>query len=279
MNKNLWHRCLAHRGFLAGASLTGLVVGMALLSLFWTPWPPGRISVAERLMAPDMRHWLGTDHLGRDILSLLLAGARNSVLAGLIAVSLGLSLGTATGLVAAACPDWLDDVLMRGADVLYAFPAILFAIMLTALLGPGLATATLAIGLFNIPVFARLARASASMVWTRDFILAARVAGKGTWAITLQHVLPNIQSLLIVQATIQFALAVLAEAALSYLGLGTQPPAASWGRMLNEAQGQLFNAPALALYPGLAIALFVLGLNLLGDALRDLTDPRLVRSQ
>jgi len=151
--------------------------------------------------------------------------------------------------------------------------------MLTAIHGPGLATSIAAIGIFNIPVFARLARASAHAVWSRDYVLAARAAGKGPWRITLDHVLPNIANVLIVQATIQFALAILAEAALSYLGLGTQPPQPSWGRMLNEAQTLLFQAPMLAVWPGLAIALSVLGLNLLGDGLRDLLDPRLARQR
>jgi len=168
---------------------------------------------------------------------------------------------------------------MRVADFTFAFPALLTAIMLTAIYGPGLMTSIVAIGIFNIPVFARLTRASATAVWTRDYVLAARAAGKGPWRITLDHVLPNIANVLIVQATIQFALAILAEAALSYLGLGTQPPQPSWGRMLNEAQTLLFQAPSLAVYPGVAIALSVLGLNLLGDGLRDLLDPRLARQR
>ena len=168
---------------------------------------------------------------------------------------------------------------MRLSDFTFAFPALLTAIMLTAVYGPGLFTSIIAIGIFNIPVFARLTRASANAVWARDFILAARACGKGAVRITLEHVLPNIASVIIVQATIQFATAILAEAALSYLGLGTQPPQPSWGRMLNEAQTQMFQAPQLALYPGVAIALSVLGLNLLGDGLRDLLDPRLARQR
>ena len=168
---------------------------------------------------------------------------------------------------------------MRLADFGFAFPAILTAIMLTAVLGPGIVNSILAIGIFNIPIFARVTRGSAKVVWERDFVLAARAAGRGPAGITLAHVLPNILSMLIVQATIQFANAILWEAALSYLGLGTQPPQPSWGRMLNEAQAQLFQAPWLALFPGIAIVLAVLGLNLLGDGLRDLLDPRLARSR
>jgi peptide/nickel transport system permease protein len=164
-------------------------------------------------------------------------------------------------------------------DFAFAFPALLLAIMLTAIYGPGLVVSITAIGIFNIPVFARVTRGAAQSVWTREYILAAQAAGKGGWRITLDHVLPNIASVLIVQATVQFAIAILAEAALSYLGLGTLPPQASWGRMLNEAQAQMFQAPWLAVYPGVAIALTVLGLNLLGDGLRDLLDPRLARQQ
>ena len=168
---------------------------------------------------------------------------------------------------------------MRFSDFAFAFPALLSAIMLTAVYGPGLVTAIVAIGIFNVPVFARITRAAASGVWSREYVLAARACGKGAMSITWRHVLPNIAAILIVQATIQFAVAILAEAALSYLGLGTQPPQPSWGRMLNEAQQMLFQAPQLAIYPGLAIAAAVLGLNLMGDGLRDLLDPRLARQR
>src|ERR1700687_2906179 len=168
---------------------------------------------------------------------------------------------------------------MRLADFTFAFPALLSAIMLTAIYGPGLVTSIVAIGIFNVPGFARITRASALVVRSREFVLAARRPGRGEWRITVEHVLPNIAAILIVQATIQFALAILAEAALSYLGLGTQPPQPSWGRMLNDAQSLLFQSPSLAVYPGLAIATGVLGLNLLGDGLRDLFDPRLSRER
>ena len=168
---------------------------------------------------------------------------------------------------------------MRFSDLTFAFPAILSAIMLTAVFGPGIAISIVAIGIFNIPIFARITRASAIAVWARDYTTAARAAGKGRFRITIDHVLPNIVSALTVQATIQFANAILFEATLSYLGLGTQPPQPSWGRMLNDAQTQMFEAPWLAVFPGFAIMLAVLGLNLLGDGLRDLLDPRLARSR
>jgi len=272
-------RSLRHPSFAAGALLTALLVAAALLSLAWSPYPPAELDIPNKLAGPSAAHWLGTDSLGRDIASQLLVGSQNSIVVGVVAVGIGLLLGVLLGALAAARRGWVDELVMRAADFTFAFPALLTAIMLTAIYGPGLMTSIVAIGIFNIPVFARLTRASATAVWTRDYVLAARAAGKGPWRITLDHVLPNIANVLIVQATIQFALAILAEAALSYLGLGTQPPQPSWGRMLNEAQTLLFQAPSLAVYPGVAIALSVLGLNLLGDGLRDLLDPRLARQR
>jgi peptide/nickel transport system permease protein len=168
---------------------------------------------------------------------------------------------------------------MRLSDFMFAFPAILLAIMLVATIGPGAVNAIVAIGIFSVPIFARLTRGAGNVVWAREFVLAARSAGKGRFRITIEHVLPNIISVIVVQATIQFALAILAEAALSYLGIGSQPPTPSWGRMLSEAQTMIFINPMLAVYPGIAIAVSVLGLNLLGDGLRDIIDPRLVRKR
>lgn len=275
----LMSRMRQQHNLVAGALLSLLLVGAAALSLVWTPWSPFEIDMAAKLQGPNARHWLGTDPFGRDVASLLLMGARSSILVGLIAVGIGLLLGTAAGLLAAARRGWAEEVIMRLADFTFAFPAILSAIMMTAVFGAGIVNAIIAIGIFNIPTFARISRASARQVWTRDYVLAARACGKGPWRITLDHVLPNIASVLIVQATIQFATAILAEAALSYLGLGTQPPQPSWGRMLAEAQTLLYQAPLLAVFPGIAIALAVLGLNLLGDGLRDLLDPKLSRKR
>ncbi len=261
-------------GLVLGGTLVALLVATALLSFVWTPWPPAEIDVPHKLAAPSAAHWLGTDGLGRDVASLLIAGSRNSLAAGVIAVGIGLGFGVSVGLAAAARRGWVEEAAMRAADFAFAFPALLSAIVLTAVWGPGLVTAVVAIGIFNIPVFARITRAAAVQLWSRDFVLAARAAGKGPWAITLDHVLPNLASAVVVQATIQFAVAVLAEAALSYLGLGTQPPTPSWGRMLNDGQNLMYQAPWLAVWPGLAIVFSVLGLNLLGDGLRDLMDPR-----
>jgi peptide/nickel transport system permease protein len=274
-----WQRAPANRSFLIGAVLTLLLVGAALLSLVWTPFSPYEMDLPGKLQPPNGTHWLGTDPFGRDVASLLLMGARASIMVGVIAVSIGLLIGTAFGLLAAAKRGWVEEAIMRLADFGFAFPAILSAIMLTAVFGAGMVNAIIAIGSYNIPTFARITRASANAIWSREFVLAARACGKGTFSITMEHVLPNILSVLIVQATIRFAIAILAEAALSYLGLGTQPPQPSWGRMLSEAQTLLFQAPMLAVFPGVAIAFAVLGLNLLGDGLRDLLDPRLARKR
>ncbi len=272
-------RAFKHPSFVAGAAIVLLLVVSATVSLFWSPYPVGDIDIPNKLAAASAAHWFGTDSLGRDIASLLLVGSQNSLLVGFIAVGIGLGFGVPLGLMASAQRGWVEEVVMRAADFTFAFPALLSAILLTAIYGPGLVVSITAIGIFNIPVFARITRGAANAVWSRDFTLAARAAGKTKWAITWEHVLPNVASVLIVQATVQFAIAILAEAALSYLGLGTQPPNPSWGRMLNEAQSQMFQAPMLAVYPGIAIALAVLGLNLMGDGLRDLLDPRLSRTR
>lgn len=272
-------RALQHRSFVLGALLTTLLIAAALLSFVWTPGSAHEVDMDAALQASSSQHWLGTDAFGRDTASQILVGARASIAVGLIAVGIGLVLGVLLGLVAAARRGWVEEIIMRLADFTFAFPALLSAIMLTAVFGAGMVNAIIAIGIFNIPTFARITRASANAIWARDYVLAARACGKSRSAITLQHVLPNIAAVLVVQATIQFALAILAEAALSYLGLGTQPPQPSWGRMLSEAQTLMFQAPLLAVWPGLAIALSVLGLNLLGDGLRDLLDPRLTRER
>ncbi|WP_449378378.1 ABC transporter permease [Bradyrhizobium sp. UFLA05-112] len=274
-----WRRAFRHRSFVLGGALVLLVIGSALLSLVWTPWSAYEIDIASKLKPPSLSHWLGTDSFGRDIVSLLLVGARSTILVGIIAVGIGLSFGVCLGLIAAARKGWTEELIMRMSDFTFAFPAVLSAIMLAAVVGPGMLTSITAIGIFQIPIFVRVTRGSANAIWAREFVLAARAAGKGAFRITIEHVLPNILSILIVQATIQFALAILAEAALSYLGLGTQPPQPSWGRMLNDAQTLLFQSPMLAVYPGAAIAVAVLGLNLLGDGLRDLLDPRLARER
>ncbi|TDT99847.1 peptide/nickel transport system permease protein [Azorhizobium sp. AG788] len=274
MSAPLLRRIAGRRQLLVGAVLTAAIVGIAILSQFWTPEVPTRMRFALKLKGPLVQGLLGTDHFGRDLTSMLMVGAWNSLSIGVLAVAVGASLGTLLGVSAAARGGLLEGAIMRLCDILFAFPAVLSAIVLGALMGPGAFTAVIAIGVFMIPVFARVTRGAAAQVWARDYVLAARAAGKGQARITLEHVLPNIASQIIVQATIQLGLAILTEAGLSFLGLGIAPPAPSWGRMLADAQTYLSAAPHLALVPGIAIALSVLGFNLLGDGLRDLIDPR-----
>jgi peptide/nickel transport system permease protein len=263
-----------------GGGIAAVFLLAALLSFAWTPYDVAALDIAAKLQAPSAVHWFGTDHFGRDVFSMIMVGARVSIAVALVAVGIGMGLGVPLGLAAAARRGtWLDEVIMRGNDLVFAFPALLIAIMITAVFGPSAVNAILAIGIFNIPVFARLTRGAALSLWTREFILAARVAGKGAARISVEHILPNVTSLLIVQGTIQFSLGILAEAGLSYVGLGAQPPTPSWGRMLAESQTMIAFAPWLALFPGLAIVLTVLGLNLMGDGLRDLIDPRLRRAR
>jgi peptide/nickel transport system permease protein len=254
--------------FVVGGCITACFIGIAATAQFWTPYDPAALSIAEKLQHPNFHHWFGTDQLGRDVLSLIMAGAKNSVGVALLSVVIGVFIGVPLGLLAAARRGAVDEAIMRGNDLIFAFPSLLLAILITAVLGPGAVNAIIAIGIFNIPVFARVTRGGALQLWTRDYCLAARVAGKGPLRISFEHLLPNLVGLLTVQGTIQFSLGVIAEAGLSYVGLGAQPPTPSWGRMINEAQTLTALAPSLALFPGLAVLLFVLGLNLLGDGLR-----------
>ena len=254
-----------------GAALSSLFLLAAALSFVWTPFDHTALDIPGKLQPPSAVHWLGTDHFGRDILSMIMVGARTSIAVALVAVGIGIGLGVPLGLWAAARRGgWADEIIMRANDLIFAFPSLVIAI-----LGAGAVNAIIAIGIFNIPVFARVARGAALPIWEREFILAARVAGKGPVRISAEHILPNIMNLLIVQGTIQFSLGILAEAALSYVGLGAQPPTPSWGRMLADAQTLVSLAPHMALMPGLAIILTVLGLNLLGDGMRDWFDPKL----
>ncbi len=270
---------IKNRNFVAGGIITIGFFGLALLSYVWSPHPVENINISDKLLSPSSKYLLGTDHFGRDILSMLIMGAKNSIIVAFIAIGIGLGIGVPLGLAAASQRGWTDELIMRFNDFTLAFPSLISAIMITAILGPGAVNSIIAIGIFNIPVFARVVRGAALNIWKKEFILAALSAGKSKMRISIEHVLPNTSSVLIVQATIQFAIGILAEAGLSYLGLGTQPPAASWGKMLNEAQTFLHFAPQLAIYPGAAIAFTVLGLNLFGDGLRDVLDPKLRRNR
>ncbi|TIM63879.1 MAG: ABC transporter permease [Mesorhizobium sp.] len=267
-------KAFTNRSFLTGFVITALVAAVAVVSFFWTPFDVTRLIIADKTQPPSPAHWFGTDHFGRDIFSMIMVGARNSIAVALVAVGIGMGVGVPLGALAAARGGIVDEAVMRLNDLVFAFPALLSAIMITAIFGPGALNAIIAIGIFNIPVFARVARAGALAIWPREFILAARAAGKGKALITLEHVLPNIVTLLLVQGTIQFALGILAEAGLSYVGLGTQPPMPSWGRMLFDAQTRMGMAPWMAIFPGMAIVVTVLGLNLLGDGIADILDPK-----
>jgi peptide/nickel transport system permease protein len=262
--------------FLVGATLVGLVVLAALISFVWTPYDPTKVDSTARLLGPGAEHWLGTDKFGYDVLSQLLVGARTTLFVGFIAVGVAAVIGTPLGILA-GMTRWrvLGEIVMRGNDILLAFPALLLAIMFGAVFGASTVTAMIAIGIATVPSFARLARSGTLQVMATEYITAARVAGRSTLATAWRHVLPNIGALVIVQASVSFAIAVLAEAALSYLGFGTVPPTPSWGRMLQESQQLIFDHPLLLLWPALAIAVAVLGFNLLGDGLRDRFDPRL----
>jgi peptide/nickel transport system permease protein len=269
------------RNFVIGAGITLIFVLGALLSLVWTPYDPAVQNIAQKFQLPSAAHWLGTDHFGRDMLSMLMVGARTSMSVALIAVGVGVLIGTPLGLAAAASPrgSLFDEVIMRANDLVFAFPALLIAILITAIFGPGAVNAIIAIGIFNIPVFARLSRGAALSLWQREFIMAARVSGKGKVRISAEHILPNILNTLVVQTTIQFAIGILSEAALAYVGLGAQPPNPSWGKMLADSQTMIALGPHVALVPGLTIVLAVLGVNLMGDGLRDILDPQLRRSR
>ena len=263
-----------HVRLVLGAAITAAVVAMALLSLVWTPFPATRMRIAMKLKPPLEAGIAGTDALGRDIFSQLMLGAWNSLSIAILAVLFGMIVGVALGTAAAARRGFVEETIMRFADVVFAFPALISAIMIAALIGSGAKTAIIAIALFNVPVFIRVSRGLAQRVWANDFCLAAQAAGKGGFRITVDHILPNIAGGVAIQATIQVWLAILVEAGLSFLGLSLAPPAPSWGRMLSDAQTYLSQAPWMAIAPGLAVAVAVLGFNLLGDGLRDRFDPR-----
>ncbi|MGW6405052.1 ABC transporter permease [Streptomyces sp. NPDC055134] len=260
---------------LVGGLIVALVIGMALLSFVWTPHDPTLVDASVRLQKPSPEYWFGTDKFGRDVFSQILVGSRTTLFVGFVAVGVAAVVGVPLGIVAGMAPRWFGELLMRGNDLLLAFPALLLAIMFAAVYGAGTLVAMIAIGIASIPTFARLIRGGTLQVMQTEYVTAARAAGRGPFAIGLRHVLPNVSSLVIVQASVGFAIAVLAEAALSFLGFGTPPPTPSWGRMLQESQELLASAPRLAVFPGVAIAVAVLGFNLLGDGLRDRFDPKL----
>jgi peptide/nickel transport system permease protein len=267
-------RPLRHVTFSLGVAISALLVFTAALSLVWTPADPLAMSIARRLQGPTAAHPFGTDQYGRDILARVMTGAVTSIAVGVIAVGIGAGAGMLLGMASGYVGGWVDEGLMRLIDAVQGFPAILSALLFTAVFGPGITVSMVAIGLAFVPAFARLTRGSFLELRGREFVVAARALGASDRRLSGRHILPNTLAPLIVQATTSFPVAILAEAALAYLGLGTQPPHPSWGLMLKEAQNFLSLSPAYAIFPGGAIALTVLGLNLLGDGLRDLLDPK-----
>lgn len=275
MNKRRLGRCFKSRSFTLGFVLVGFIALIALLSYFYTPVDPNAMDIPSRLQGPGGHYWFGTDQFGRDIFSRIMRGAVNSLFVGLVSVGISISIGTALGMLAGYSGRWLDEAVMRIVDTIYGFPAVLLAILVTSILGPGIRNSVIAIGVSYIPFFARVTRGSFLSLKEREFVAAAKALGRSDTAISIRHLLPNTFPILIVQATVIFALAIIVEAALSYLGLGTQPPDPSWGRMLKEAQSFMRISPWPAIFPGLAIVTAVLGFNLLGDGLRDILDPRM----
>ena len=260
---------------LIGLILIGLVALAAIVSFFWTPYDPTQAMPADRLQGSSLAHLMGTDKYGRDVFSAMLYGARITLFVGVISVGIAIVIGTPLGILAGIRGGWIEEIIMRASDIALAFPALLLAIMFSAVFGASTLTAMVAIGIATIPGFARVARSGTLQVMTTEYVLAARAASQSRFRIALRHVLPNIIGMVVVQSSVSFALAVLAEAGLSFLGLGTPPPTPSWGRMLQESQQFLGTEPMLAVWPGIAIAIAVMGFNLLGDGLRDRFDPKL----
>lgn len=262
------------RGAGFGLATVLIVLGLAALPDLVSPYDPNRLQ-GTILLAPNREFWLGTDHLGRDVLSRVIHGSRVAVQAGLVSVGFAIIVGVTIGLMAGYWGGWVDDVLMRLIDAIWSFPTLVLALAIAFKLGPGLVNAMIAIGVVFTPAFARLVRGQALSVRERDFVTAASALGAGPWRIMLRHIWPNVVGAIIVQSSLMVAQAIIVEAALSFLGLGVEPPQASWGSMLRSGYQYMERAPWLSLFPGAAIFVTVLALNMLGDGLRLALDPRL----
>jgi peptide/nickel transport system permease protein len=269
-----WRRLTKRKGAVLGLVIIAVFVAVAILAPVLAPYDPIRQSWSSIRKPPSIEHWFGTDESGRDLISRVIFGARASLLAGVVSISIALSLGVPLGLLAGYGGKWTDALISRITDAMLACPFLILAIALAAFLGPSLQNAMIAIGLTATPIFVRLTRGQVLAVKVEDYVEAARAVGNPPTRIALKHILPNILPALIVQATISVATAIIAEASLSFLGLGQQPPTPSWGSMLNTAQRFLTNAPWMAIWPGLAIFLVVLSFNMVGDGLRDALDPK-----
>ena len=272
--KTLFRNLRRSPSYAIGFAMISFLLGLMIVSFFWTPYPPNAPSAIAKLQSPSMLHWLGTDHLGRDVLSRLMLASRTAFLVGSASVAAGLLIGVPLGLTCGYYGGWFDIVVVRILDAMKAIPSLLLALMLISVFGSGMAVTVFAISLLAIPLYARMARSSAMQLKNMDYMQWTQLIGIGSARILFLHLLPNLRSSVLVTASLGFANAVLTEAGLSYLGLGVQPPDPSWGKMLSEAQNYLFNAPWLAIGSGLSITLLVLGFNLLGDGLRDLGDRR-----
>ncbi len=272
--KRAWRRLLRRRGAVLGLAIVIFFVLVAVFAPYIAPYDPVATSWSAVRKAPSAEYWFGTDEIGRDVLSRIVWGARASLLAGLVSVCISMALGVPIGLLAAYAGGWTDSLISRFTDSMLAVPFLILAIALAAFLGPSLTNAMIAIGVSATPIFIRLTRAQVLAVKVEDFVEAARAVGNPHWRIALRHILPNVLPPLIVQSTLAIAAAVIAEASLSFLGLGQQPPAPSWGSMLNTAKNFVDQAPWMAIWPGLSIFLLVLSFNLLGDGLRDALDPK-----
>jgi peptide/nickel transport system permease protein len=270
----VWRRLARRRSALVGLAVVVLAVAVALLAPLIAPYDPAAQDWGAVRKAPSLAHWLGTDELGRDLLSRMIFGARASLLAGVTSVAIAMAIGVPLGLLAGVVPGCVDGLISRFTDAMLACPFLILAIAFAAFLGPSLTNAMLAIGITAMPLFIRLTRGQVLSIRAEDYVEAARAVGNPRWRIALRHILPNIGPQLLVQATLTIATAIIAEASLSFLGLGQQPPAPSWGSMLNSAQRFMSQAPWMALWPGMSIFLVVLSFNLLGDGLRDALDPR-----
>lgn len=273
--RRAWRRLIRRKGAVLGLVVIALFVLLAVFAPLIVPYDPIATSWSLVRKAPSMQHWFGTDELGRDVLARVVYGARASLLAGVISVGIALAIGVPLGLLAGYRGGFIDALISRITDAMLACPFLILAIALAAFLGPSLGNAMIAIGVSATPIFIRLTRGQVMSVKVEDYVEAARAMGNPRWRIALVHILPNILPALLVQATLSIAAAIIAEAALSFLGLGQQPPAPSWGSMLNAAQRFLTSAPWMAIWPGLAIFLVVLSFNLVGDGLRDALDPRM----
>ncbi|WP_390621639.1 nickel transporter permease [Rubeoparvulum massiliense] len=268
-------RLVKNKSAMIGATLVLIFVILAILAPLIAPYDPEAINLGERLQAPSADHWCGTDDKGRDIFSRLLYGAQLSLTVGVVSVAIGAFFGILLGLLSGYYGGWVDAIIMRCIDVLLAFPGLLLALAIVSALGPGLVNVMIAVGIFSIPAFARIVRGSTLEVKKLEYVEAVKALGANDVRIIMGHILPNIFSPIIVQATLRVASAILTAAGLSFLGLGAQPPTPEWGAMLSDGRSYLWNAPYIATFPGLAISLVVIGFNLFGDGLRDALDPRM----